>query len=800
MSEAIARLNAALEGRYRIESELGEGGMATVYLAEDIKHGRKVALKVLKPELAAVVGAERFLAEIKTTANLQHPHILPLFDSGEADSYVFYVMPYVEGESLRDRLDREHQLPVDDAVALASKVAGALQHAHEHGIIHRDIKPGNILLQDGEPVVADFGIALAVGAAGSNRLTETGLSLGTPYYMSPEQATGDQAVGASTDTYALGSVLYEMLVGEPPYGGSTAQAVLGKIISGKPVSAMEERPTVSANVDAAIRKALEKLPADRFTSAQEFVRALGDEHFRYGEAVAGLAGADSGLWKRLSIGLATLAAVSTIGFGWWIWFGGGLRSASVERSIAVLPFDDLSPEGDQQYFADGLSEEIIYALTQIAGLNVAARTSTFLLAEQGADIATVASTLGVANVLEGSVRKSGDRLRITAQLIEAESGFHLWSETFDRELTDIFEIQDAIARAIAERLQVTVMAGDQTPLARHGTEDLEAYELTLQGRFHANQLSQEALEQAIDYFDQAIIRDPRYAPAYAGKAFAYGNLSALEYLPPLVAMPETKAAARRAIQLDNSLSAAHTWLGFAYLFFDWDWTAAEQELVTALELNPNSAEAHLVYTAYLASQGRMDEAVSHVRRAQEIDPKSIMVYAGGSGTQWTFLMARRYAESIEEGRRAVDLDPENSFAHAHLGLALVENGVFGEGITELEKATRLEDAPMLKAFLAYGYAEAGRESDARALLSEVEEISRERYTCAYEIAVVHLSLGDEDAAIEWLDKAFEDSAACIPLLNVDPRLDNLRDDPRFQELLDRVGFESSAVRAEIIGV
>ena len=723
-----------------------------------------------------------------------------MFDSGEADSYVFYVMPYVEGESLRDRLDREHQLPVDDAVALASKVAGALQHAHEHGIIHRDIKPGNILLQDGEPVVADFGIALAVGAAGSNRLTETGLSLGTPYYMSPEQATGDQAVGASTDTYALGSVLYEMLVGEPPYGGSTAQAVLGKIISGKPVSAMEERPTVSANVDAAIRKALEKLPADRFTSAQEFVRALGDEHFRYGEAVAGLAGADSGLWKRLSIGLATLAAVSTIGFGWWIWFGGGLRSASVERSIAVLPFDDLSPEGDQQYFADGLSEEIIYALTQIAGLNVAARTSTFLLAEQGADIATVASTLGVANVLEGSVRKSGDRLRITAQLIEAESGFHLWSETFDRELTDIFEIQDAIARAIAERLQVTVMAGDQTPLARHGTEDLEAYELTLQGRFHANQLSQEALEQAIDYFDQAIIRDPRYAPAYAGKAFAYGNLSALEYLPPLVAMPETKAAARRAIQLDNSLSAAHTWLGFAYLFFDWDWTAAEQELVTALELNPNSAEAHLVYTAYLASQGRMDEAVSHVRRAQEIDPKSIMVYAGGSGTQWTFLMARRYAESIEEGRRAVDLDPENSFAHAHLGLALVENGVFGEGITELEKATRLEDAPMLKAFLAYGYAEAGRESDARALLSEVEEISRERYTCAYEIAVVHLSLGDEDAAIEWLDKAFEDSAACIPLLNVDPRLDNLRDDPRFQELLDRVGFESSAVRAEIIGV
>ena len=232
MSDPVARLNAALEGRYAIERELGEGGMATVYLAADLKHERKVALKVLKPELAAVVGAERFLAEIKTTANLQHPHILPLFDSGEADTFLFYVMPYVEGETLRDRIESERQLPVDEAVALASKVAGALQHAHEHGVIHRDIKPGNILLQDGEPVVADFGIALAVGAAGSNRLTETGLSLGTPYYMSPEQATGDQAVGASTDTYALGSVLYEMLVGDPPYPGSTAQAVLGKIIAG----------------------------------------------------------------------------------------------------------------------------------------------------------------------------------------------------------------------------------------------------------------------------------------------------------------------------------------------------------------------------------------------------------------------------------------------------------------------------------------------------------------------------------------------------------------------------------------
>ena len=290
--------------------------MATVYLAKDLKHNRNVALKVLKPELAAVVGAERFLAEIEVTANLQHPHILPLFDSGEAEGFLFYVMPYVEGETLRDRIDREKQLPVDEAVALASKVAGALQHAHEHGVIHPDIKPGNILLQDGEPVVADFGIALAVGAAGSNRLTETGLSLGTPYYMSPEQATGDQAVGASTDTYALGSVLYEMLVGDPPYPGSTAQAVLGKIIAGKPVSATDERPSIPANVDAAIRKALEKLPADRFGSAQDFVRALADPGFQYGEVVAAGAVVGRTAWSPLQVAVAGVALVSTLGLGW----------------------------------------------------------------------------------------------------------------------------------------------------------------------------------------------------------------------------------------------------------------------------------------------------------------------------------------------------------------------------------------------------------------------------------------------------------------------------------------------------
>ena len=314
MADLTPQLNAALEGRYVVERELGEGGMATVYLAKDLKHKRNVALKVLKPELAAVVGAERFLAEIQVTANLQHPHILPLFDSGEADGFLFYVMPYVEGETLAERLHEDKQLPVEEAVRIATGVANALDHAHRNGVIHRDIKPANILMQDGEPVVADFGIALAVGAAGGSRLTETGLSVGTPFYMSPEQATGDQTVGGSSDIYALGCVLFEMLVGEPPYLGNTAQAVLGKIIAGAPVQPTTQRATIPANVDAAIRSALEKLPADRFPTAQDFARALRDPGFRHGEVVAGAVGA-AGKWKLVAGFGWGLAALLLVGFG-----------------------------------------------------------------------------------------------------------------------------------------------------------------------------------------------------------------------------------------------------------------------------------------------------------------------------------------------------------------------------------------------------------------------------------------------------------------------------------------------------
>jgi serine/threonine-protein kinase len=422
----IERLNAALTGRYAIDREIGEGGMATVYLADDLRHERRVALKVLKPELAAVVGADRFLAEIKTTANLQHPHILPLFDSGEADSFLFYVMPFIDGETLRDRLDRERQLPIDEALGIATAVANALHAAHEHGVVHRDIKPGNILLSRGQPLVADFGIALAVGSAGGNRLTETGLSVGTPYYMSPEQATGDQVIGPASDTFALACVLYEMLVGEPPYPGATAQAVLGKIIQGVPVSATAVRRSIPLHVDAAIRKSLEKLPADRFTDAQEFAKALADPSFRHGASPAEATAAGSRRWKRLAL-VASAASVAMAASLAALLLGPP-APAEVERfSLAPLPGQstnyefDISDDGKAIVLTVAEAGVSHLAIRRLGDLEATAipgteRAVSPVVSPDGAEVAfIIGGELQVAPITGGVVRSLTDSVSCCAR-------------------------------------------------------------------------------------------------------------------------------------------------------------------------------------------------------------------------------------------------------------------------------------------------------------------------------------------------------------------------------------------------
>jgi eukaryotic-like serine/threonine-protein kinase len=421
LPDLLDRLQAVLADRYTIDRELGQGGMAIVFLAQDQKHHRQVAIKVLKPELGAALGRERFLREIETAAGLNHPHILPLHDSGEAGGFVYYVIPYIEGESLRERLARERQLGLEDALQIAREVADALSYAHSHNVLHRDIKPENILLSAGHALVADFGIARAITAAGGDQLTEVGALVGTPTYMSPEQASGAAQIDGRSDVYSLGCVLYEMLAGGPPFTGQTALAVVVRHTTEAVPSLRMTRKAVPSAVEQAVMKALEKVPADRFATAAQFAEALVTP--RHDEPTP----------------IAVVAATP-------------------DRSIAVLPFTNQSPDPENEYFSDGITEEIINALAQLPGLHVAARTSSFAFKGKGADIAEVGAKLKVATVLEGSVRKAGNRVRITAQLVTVSDGYHLWSERYDSELDDVFAIQDHIARAIAQRFEV-MLAG-----------------------------------------------------------------------------------------------------------------------------------------------------------------------------------------------------------------------------------------------------------------------------------------------------------------------------------------------------
>ena len=468
------RLNAALAGRYAIERELGRGGMATVYLAHDVKHQRPVAVKVLRPELAAALGPDRFLREVEIAARLNHPHILPLYDSGEADGFLFYVMPYIKGESLRHRLARDKQLPIEEALGVTRQIASALGHAHAQHIIHRDVKPENILLYEGEAMVADFGIALAASAATGERLTKTGFAVGTPEYMSPEQALGERELDARSDVYSLGCVLYELLAGEPPYTGRTAQAVMAKRFADPVPSARRLRAAIPAGVEQALMKALARVPADRFASAAAFAEAL-----------------------------AAPAA-----------------ARPRTPSVAVLPFLNLSADPENEYFADGVTEDVIAQLSKVGALQVISRTSVMPFKKREQGLREIAATLQVATLLEGSVRRAGDRVRIVAQLIDAETDRHLWAETYDRQLTDIFAIQADVAVQIAAALQAELSPDERTRIHREPTRDLEAYQLYLQGRHWVSRYTVEGIRKGIEYLEQAITRWRMPASRWPGPIWA----------------------------------------------------------------------------------------------------------------------------------------------------------------------------------------------------------------------------------------------------------------------------------------
>ncbi len=725
-----------LAGPYAIEREPGRGGMATVYLARDTKHDRLVAVKVMRPEVAPALGAERFLREIAIAASLTHPHIVPLHDSGVADGLIYYVMPFIEGESLRDRLTRQGQLPIDEALRLTREIAEALAHAHSLGLIHRDIKPENILLAGGHALVADFGIARAVSVAGDRRITETGMAVGTPAYMSPEQAAADPRLDARSDVYSLACVLYEMLAGEPPYTGPTAHAGLARRLVDPMPSLRATRETVPEHVESAIRRALAPAPADRFATATAFAEAL--------EQPA--------------------------------------AAQARPRSVAVLPFLNLSADPENEYFADGITEDVIAQLSKIGTLQVISRTSVMQFKQRQHSMREIATRLQVATLLEGSVRCAGDRIRIVAQLIDARTDQHLWAETYDRQLTDIFAIQSDVALHIAAALEAELSPDERTRIAREPTRDVQAYQLYLQGRHCLIRFTPDGMRQGIGYFEQAVARDPDLAPAWAGIAFAWVELFEIGAETFERAYQPAKAAAKRSLAVDQDLADGHCVLAYARMAFEFDWQGAESGFKRALELSPNHADAFALYGQMCASQERYEEAISMTRRAQELDPLAHRVDVATA-----FLRAGRNEEALEKVTQAIAFDPGHARAHATRGWVLMRTGRPDEGIAELERAVTLapEETQWL-AQLGQACGEAGRVERARDILRRLEERSRGGYVAPYHFAYVHTGLDEPDRALDYLERAYQQRAGAVYGIKGSFLFARLRSHPRFQALLRKM--------------
>ena len=776
MGDPRSRLDTALSGLYRIERELGRGGMATVYLAEDIKHRRRVAVKVVKPEIAHALGSERFLREIEIAARLAHPNILPLYDSGEADGVLYYAMPYVEGESLRDRLDREKQLPLQDALRITREVAAALTYAHSKGVVHRDIKPENVLLQSGQAVVSDFGIARAVGKAGGDRLTESGLAVGTPTYMSPEQASGEQDIDARSDIYSLGCLLYEMLAGSPPYMGANAQAILARKVSDPVPGLRVVRDTVPVAIENVITRALAKAPADRFATAAQFAEALDNA-----------ATSPSGLVTRRRVWtqgrvLAVGAAVAVLATGAWLIsrsFAGGGTARVV--SVAVLPFENSSGDSAQEYFVAGMHDALIAELAQIGALRVISRRSVMRYQNSQKSIPEIARELNVDRIVEGTVTKTGDTLRLRVQLIAAEpEERNLFAQAYQANVLNVLGLYGDVARGIARAARVTPTIEEAARLGSARTVNPRTYEAYLRGMFYLNKPDRregDNIARGLAYLHQAVENDPGDPYAYAGLSLGYATLG---HGPnaDMDSWPRARAAAIRAVTLDSTLAEARAALAEVKLYYEWDWAGAEREFRRALELNPGLAMAHYHYAWYHALFERWDDAITEHKRAQELDP-----FTAGH-TAWLgalYNSTGRYDEAIAEARKALVLTPDFPPALIVLGRGYLGKGMQQEAIATHERLAELR--PVWKWVLGRTYARTGRGTDARRILDELEAAEPSPFL-AYGLIQLAADLGEKDKAFRWA--AYEPPHAFFPWIASSSDLASLHTDARFATVRERL--------------
>jgi len=782
MPSSFEQFTSALADRYTVERELGRGGMATVYLARDIKHERQVAIKVMRPEIAAALGGERFLREIEIAGRLQHPNILMLLDSGEAADRLYYVMPYAEGESLADRLDREGQLPIDDALQITREVASALAYAHTQGVIHRDIKPDNIMLTGGHAVITDFGIGKAL-EDGGERLTQTGMSVGTPIYMSPEQALGEREIDRRTDVYALGSVLYQMLIGEPPYTGPTAQAILAKRMSDAIPSARRIRETIPVEVDAAIEKSLAQDPNDRFATADEFATAIGPGSTLgdtpSSQAVRSLPSVHRPLFTALMAVTVIIAAI----VGLRSLAGGGVPD---RITLAVLPFQTVGVAEDE-FFAEGMTVELADRLGRLEGVSVVGRSG-----EVGASFGDMTPTeigdaIGAEYILSGTIRwatasDGTSQVRINPQLVRSADEERVWGEPYDGSLTDVFTLQADVAEQVAEALDVTLVAGEEGELRRAPTENLAAWqEYSLGRRFFA--MVEGAT--AIEHYRKAIELDPNFALAYAGLAdayhFAISPNTGGELEQKLDNWARGEQAARRALALDSTLGPAYISLGSIFMFRDLDWDRAEENMKRGLALDPDYAQGHNRYRNLLHATGRHDLAVAEARRAVALDPLNGLFNAT-LGT--SLVMVGSAQDALAQFDRALEIDPTYYFARAGKAGAYLVLRDWDSYLAELKAI------PLPPGFADRYHAAIVDRSEAAALLVYLDQLPPPFIAAfASDLGFMLPVIGENQRAIDMIEMAVRDRAGNSIVAIDYPTLAPLKEEPRFQALRRDMGLE-----------
>ncbi|MBZ5646055.1 MAG: protein kinase [Acidobacteriia bacterium] len=764
---------------YRILEEIGAGGMGVVYRAHDDRLDRDVALKVLPPgTLSDEAARRRFHKEALTLSRLSHPNIATVFDFDTQEGTDFLVTEFIPGLTL-DSMLAAGPLAEKEIVRLGSQLAEGLEAAHQHGVIHRDLKPGNVrITADARVKILDFGLARIVhGEAGpaavTESLTETGLVAGTLPYMAPEQLLGS-SLDPRTDIWAAGCVLYEMASGRRPFLGS-GTALTDAILHQAPAPPLKLNPLLPWALEAVILKCLEKDPENRYQSARELAVDLR----RLTSASATVRAAQPTRLRRrtvvIAVALPVLLALAVIAA---LRFGRGRNASSpppTAPSIAVLPFVDMSPQKDQEYFADGLAEELLNSLARTPGVRVVARTSSFQFKGKNAKLADIGRELNVATILEGSVRKQANRVRITAQLINASDGFHLWSETYDRELNDIFIVQEDIAQSVAASLKVTLLGG-KTPFSR-GTNE-EAYNAYLQGRYFYQRSSKENLEKAIGYYERAIKLDPKYALAFVGLAEAHGRQADWGYLPVVESYQKAREAARRALELNPNLAEAHAAMGLIKTIHDWDWVAADASYQRALALEPGNATVAFGAAVLALALGRVEEATALDRKAVELDPLNTQTHVNlGVATYY----AGRQEEAVAALRKALELDPERPYAHAVLGQVYLAQSHPQEALAEMEREPDLN-------WRLYGLALAnhalGRARESDAALAELT--AKYDTTNAFQVAEVYAFRGEVDRAFEWLERAYAQRDGGLTWIKGDPLLKSLQRDPRYAAFLKKM--------------